>query len=272
MRRNHSRRKPRSPLSARRTPPSPDSAVAAEREAQWTKLAPSHGAAIRADSLRMAGGRVPGPPPPLTKEQKAKMDERQAMLNPEGPPGRVGFAEETMVFAGALADQFSTRWAGSAEDMAEKVKRAQKRGPGLDGRALGTPVGRELRKKQRELRPERTTHIPGRAVSPSAAAAGLHQILREVVLEQQDGPGAEEPEAEAEPAEEQEGELTKQARSERMARDIALTQWIAELEGEQESFPSVLLYCEHKLREAFASPVKQVSAPPVRSSCGLLTG
>ena len=268
MRRNHSRRKPRSPLSARRTPPSPDSAVAAEREAQWTKLAPSHGAAIRADSLRMAGGRVPGPPPPLTKEQKAKMAERQAMLPPAGPPGRVGFAEETMVFAGALADQFSTRWAGSAEDMAEKVKRAQKRGPGLDGRALGTPVGRELRKKQRELRPERTTHIPGRAVSPSAAAAGLHQILREVVLEQQDGPGAEE----AEPAEEQEGELTKQARSERMARDIALTQWIAELEGEQESFPSVLLYCEHKLREAFASPVKQVSAPPVGSSCGLLTG
>ena len=185
------------------------------------------------------------------------MDERQAMLNPEGPPGRVGFAEETMVFAGALADQFSTRWAGSAEDMAEKVKRAQKRGPGLDGRALGTPVGRELRKKQRELRPQRTTHIPGRAVSPSAAAAGLHQILREVVLEQQDGPGAEE----AEPAEEQEGELTKQARSERMARDIALTQWIAELEGEQESFPSVLLYCEHKLREAFASPVKQVRTP-----------
>ena len=57
--------------------------------------------------------------------------------------------------------------------------------------------------------------------------------------------------------EEQEGELTKQARSERMARDIALTQWIAELEAKnaEAKIEEELLLRPHGMRPRPSSAI-----------------
>jgi hypothetical protein len=43
--------------------------------------------------------------------------------------------------------------------------------------------------------------------------------------------------------------------SERLALKLSLEQWRKEVEMEIEQFPSIVLYCEHKLRETFAVPV-----------------
>ena len=82
------------------------------------------------------------------------------------------------------------------------------------------------------------------------AAAGLHHMLRTVALENEshedDGDVEDHGNHWKEPPENY---------SEVMALQISLSQWRTEMDREIDAFPSVALYCEHKLRETFAQPV-----------------
>jgi hypothetical protein len=233
--------------------PTPGGRAPGVTQALWEDgpITPKEGAKLRSDTRRSAGARRPDPPPPLTKEAMDKFRARQAAR--EG--GVPEYNHRTFAFAAAVANEIDVE---------------HDRQQGL--------------------------------VAPSAAAAGLHYILRTVVAENDsDGEADEDDDGENASAQgdvdgtKAPGKFTDSLKdgegnryevrissgrhslpclvcrshaacclvlcaaqpkeSERLALKLSLEQWRKEVEMEIEQFPSIVLYCEHKLRETFAVPV-----------------
>ena len=121
--------------------------------------------------------------------------------------------------------------------------------------------------------------VTGKDVN-TASAANLHHILRTVAMENESFDAGSDSGSEEEAALYTDAGLAKthfkepkEKYSEAMALQISLSQWRDEMEKEIDDFPSVALYCEHKLRETFAHPVahEPVSSPAIClcvCSCG----